>query len=71
MLTDIGETTTRELAKQNKPYGLQENKIVAIEGGEVAKNTRNDIEKGLGKSIITSNNMLNYQYCSKNKKIVE
>ena len=37
LLTDIGEVTTRELAKKQKPKGLNENKEVAKLGGEVAK----------------------------------
>ncbi len=62
LLADIGETTTRELAKMHKPYGLDENKKVAKSGGQVAKNTRNDIEERLGKAIVNQENMLNYQY---------
>lgn len=52
LLADIGEMTTRELAKERKPLGLEENKEVAKSGGEVAKNTREDIELRLGKSIV-------------------
>ena len=50
LLTDIGEVTTRELAKKQKPKGLKENKKVAKLGGEVAKNTRKDIEEKLGET---------------------
>ena len=62
LLADIGETTTRELAKEHKPYGLEQNKKSAKAGGEVAKNTRKDIESKLGKPIVTNENTLNYQY---------
>lgn len=58
LLTDIGELTTRELAKKYKPYGLEENKIIAQTGGNVAKNTRKDIENKLGQPIINQNNSL-------------
>ena len=61
-LADIGELTTRELAKINKPIGLGENLKVAKEGGQVASNTRKDIESRLGKSIVTSDNLLSYEY---------
>jgi len=61
-LADIGELTTRELAKKHKPIGLKENRKVAKAGGEVAKNTREDIEKRLGEDIITKDNRLDYQY---------
>ena len=33
LLTDIGEVTTRELAKEHKPFGLEANKVVAKQGG--------------------------------------
>lgn len=62
LLADIGEVTTRELAKEHKPYGLDENKEVAIVGGQIANNTKKDIEDKLGKGVITKQNNLNYQY---------
>lgn len=40
LLTDIGEVTTRELAKEHKPYGLEENKKIAASGGEIANITK-------------------------------
>lgn len=61
-LADIGELTTRELAKKHKPFGLEENRKIAKEGGQVANNTRKDIEARLGESVVTSDNMLDYQY---------
>ena len=66
LLADIGETTTRELAKMKRPIGLEENKKVAIQGGSVAKNTRNNIEDLLGKQIISKDNQLNYEYIDEN-----
>ena len=61
-LTDIGEEVTKRLAKKTKPKGLKENIKVARLGGNVAKNARNEIEKLLGESVVTSQNKLNYQY---------
>ena len=71
-LTDLGEIATRELVKEHKPYGLEENKKVAKLGGHAAKVARDDIEKNLGKTIISSKNSLKYEYEEKkllNKKI--
>ncbi len=62
LLADIGETTTRELAKEHKPYGLEQNKVIAKSGGEVADLTRKEIESRLGKKIVTNDNLLNYKY---------
>jgi len=69
ILTDLGEATTRAFAKENKPYGLDENKEIAKMGGEVAKVARNDIEKKLGKSVISDENSLGYRYSGKNNLI--
>ncbi len=68
-LTDLGEIATRELAKEHKPYGLEENKKIAKMGGEVAKVARDDIEEKLGKSVITNQNSLNYQYLNETQQI--
>jgi len=37
LLTDIGETATKALAKKYKPQGLNENKKIAKRGGQIAK----------------------------------
>ena len=68
-LTDLGEIATRELAKEHKPYGLEQNKKIAKMGGHAAKVARDDIEKNLGRSIISNQNALNYQYIDENKQI--
>ena len=57
----------RELAKEHKPYGLKENKKIAKKGGHVAKVAREDMEKELGKSVISKENALNYQYIDEKK----
>ena len=67
-LADFGEIATREIAKERKPYGLKENKEIAKIGGKIAKNTRDNLEKELKRSVITSENNLNYKY-EDNKKI--
>ena len=66
-LTDLGEIATRELAKEHKPYGLKENRKIAKMGGHAAKVARDDIEKNLGKSVISKTNALNYKYLDSNK----
>ena len=61
-LTDLGEIATRELVKTHKPHGLKENKEMAKRGGKIAKNTRDNLEQELGKTVITNENHLGYQY---------
>ncbi|MGN1379050.1 MAG: BRO family protein [Bacilli bacterium] len=68
-LADIGELTTRKLAEKHKPIGLEANRKIAKEGGQVANNTRIDIESRLGEPIVTKDNALNYQYIDENKQI--
>ena len=68
-LTDLGEIATRELAKEHRPYGLEQNKKVAKMGGHAAKVAREDIEKNLGKTVISDKNSLHYKY--ENKKVLD
>lgn len=66
-LTDLAEIATRELAKEHKPYGLKENRKIAKVGGHAAKVARDDIEKNLGKTIISKANAINYEYLDTDK----
>ena len=68
-LADIGELTTRKLAEKHRPIGLEENRKIAKEGGQVANNTRKDIESRLGEPVVTSDNALGYQYIDGSKQI--
>ena len=61
-LADIGELTAREFAKKHKTIELEENRKIAKEGGQVASNTRKDIEARLGESVVIKDNSLSYQY---------
>ena len=69
LLTDIGETATRELAKKYNPRGLIQNKEIAKRGGNIAKNTRDNLEKELGRSVITKENNINHRYIESNENI--
>ena len=61
-LTDLGEIATRELAKEHKPFGLEQNRQIAKRGGNIAKITRDNLEKELGRTVIINKNSLNYEY---------
>jgi len=56
VLNLLAEATTTELSKKENPKKLEESKKIAIRGGTVAGNTRKDIERQLGGSIISSKN---------------
>jgi len=68
-LADLGEISTRELAKKHKPLGLEQNRKVAKMGGHAAKVARDDIELELGESVVSNKNLLNYQYVNDKEKI--
>ena len=52
----LAEASATELSKQRDPHGLAEQKIVAKEGGSVAKVARKQLETQLGRSVISSSN---------------
>ena len=60
ILTDLGEEATKELAKEYRPYGLEQNKLIAKAGGNTAKVAKEDLERKLNKSVITNKNDLKY-----------
>ena len=55
-LNMLAEATTTELTKVQNPQGLEENKIVAKTGGQIAGEARQRIENETGNSVITSQN---------------
>lgn len=61
-LADLGEIATKELAKEHRPLGLEQNKKVAKMGGQTAKVARDDLEKKLGRSVVSKDNALPYKY---------
>jgi len=61
-LADLGEIATRELAKEHKPYGLEQNKTIAKIGGHTAKVARDELEKNLGRSVVSKDSTLPYEY---------
>lgn len=61
-ITNIGELATREIAKNEKPLGLNENRKAARRGGGVAKRTKDFFEEETGSKVISQSNSLNYKY---------
>jgi hypothetical protein len=73
VLNMLAETSTTELSKKEKPETLSENKKIAKKGGSVAGKARKDLEKKLGKSVISSLNAkeLGKRLDDKDKKEIE
>ena len=68
-LTNLGELTTRDIAKEEHPKGLKENMSVAKRGGKVAKGARELYEKETKKNAISRDNALDYKYIDDNNKL--
>ena len=66
VLNMLAEASTTEISKEQKPKGLLENKKVAKEGGNVAKQARITLEKQTRKSVISPQNAKKLQ--NKKKK---
>jgi hypothetical protein len=52
-LNTLAEASTRELSQQRNPRGFEQSKQTAKDGGGVAKAARDQLEKQLGRSIIS------------------
>lgn len=52
-LNQLAEVTTTLLSRQQKPDTFTKSKKIARQGGQVAKNTRKDIENRIGQSVIS------------------
>ena len=59
-LNILAEASTTEISKEKDPMGFDESKVVAKEGGEVAKIAREQLESKIGKSVVTSKNAKNF-----------
>lgn len=56
VLNMLAKATTKEISKEKNPKTLEENKVIAKQGGTIAGNTRKQIEEKTGKKIISQSN---------------
>ena len=68
-INTLAEAFTTELSKKNNPTGFAENMTVAKAGGKVAKQTRDNMEAQLGRSIVSRNNAKGLQNPEEQKGI--
>lgn len=59
VLADLGELTTRDIARKERPMGLNNNLNVAKRGGKVSKIARDHYEYETGSSAITNGRFFN------------
>ncbi len=60
LLNAIAEETATQISKERNPEGLKQNAIVAKEGADVAKSTRDDIESRLGHTVISAERAIDH-----------
>ena len=53
-LNSLAEVATTEISRQRNPKGFEENRKTAQAGGRIAKNAREDLEREIGHSIVSS-----------------
>ena len=58
ILTMFGEKATTDITKETNSQGFDECKTSAKTGGNIAKRAKEDLEKNLGKSIMSNENFL-------------
>ena len=56
VLNMLAEATTTEISREKQPEGLEQNRVIAKQGGTIAGNTRKEIEEKTGKPVVSSNN---------------
>ena len=59
-LNTLAEVATTEISRQRNPKGMHESQQAAQAGGQIAKNTRDDLERQLGRSVISSERAADY-----------
>jgi len=68
IFTMLGEAATTRIAITKDVEGLEENKIAAKQGGEVAGNARQELEEKTGETVVSEENFLDVPEKSKKKR---
>ena len=69
VLNMLAEATTTEISKKQKPKTFRQNKAIAKKGGQIAGNTRKEIEEQTRSKIVTAKNAKNIIDKPGNKKL--
>ncbi len=71
IFTMLGERSTTEIHRTEKLYGVPKLKSDAKAGGDIAGGARQQLEKRLGKSVVSKRNFLKQSDSNKNQKKLE
>jgi BRO family, N-terminal domain len=69
VLNMLAEATTSEISKEKKPKTIDENKVIAKQGGTIAGNTRKEIEAKTGKKVVSTQNAKQLSQSDQKKKL--
>ena len=58
IFTMFGEKATTDITKETNSQGFEECKESANKGGNIARRAKEDLEKNLGKSVVSKENYL-------------
>lgn len=67
-LNTLAEASTTEISRERNPQNITENVDVALLGGNVARAARNELERTLGRSVISSARAADYLPAAENSK---
>ncbi|MBO7565878.1 MAG: hypothetical protein J6T60_02110 [Bacteroidales bacterium] len=59
-LNTLAEAATTEISRQRNPQGIEESKMTAQAGGNIAKGAREQLEQEVGHSVISSQKASDY-----------
>lgn len=59
-LNTLAEVATTEYSRQSNPQTMAESKRIAQEGGDVAREARQTMERRLGRSVVSSEKASDY-----------
>jgi len=68
IFTALAELSTRQIAENLEAKGLEENKIPAKKGGQIAKNARKELESKTGRKVVSGESFLALKFESKKIK---
>ncbi|MBQ9311489.1 MAG: Bro-N domain-containing protein [Bacteroidales bacterium] len=70
-LNTLAEVSATELSKQKNPKKISQHRNIAVRGGEIANTARKELEKDLGKSVISPAKASDYLISDNEAKSIE
>jgi len=71
IFTMVGEKASADITRTRDAKGFQECKSSAKRGGQIAQNTRKELEQETGEKVVSKENYLQLTEQKKKKKLIE